>query len=420
MAILDYSGILGRPFQGAGQTAIQTAQGLQGMRANEQIMQRQTQQDQQAQQAAQAETAARQQGAELLQNGTPDDIAAFGIKNPNVMKDFIASANFKDQTALGTRVKYAQNVLGGNVSPREALDARILEVESAGGDASGLRKTAELDDDGIRAAAEKDLAVIAPKMYESYKKATGGGDKVTLSAEASSFNELIKDFSPEEQKTARRVKAGLKGRAMTNAELSAIESGDIKSYSDYKIKQKQAEKFAEATGAQRAKLIDKGFETITKIDGSVRNIDRAIAALDKGAGVGVFEKMWPSIAAASVELDNIRNAMALDVVGATTFGALSAGELALAKDVALPTGLDTKELIEYLGKKKAAQQKLRDYYNEQVQFLDQGGTVAGFLRSKEDEQSQQGGNNQDQQALDWANANPDDPRAAQILNKLRG
>jgi len=75
--------------------------------------------------------------------------------------------------------------------------------------------------------------------------------------------------------------------------------------------------------------------------------------------------------------------MALDVVGATTFGALSAGELALAKDVALPTGLDTDELLVFLDKRKAAQQKLRDYYNEQIQFLDQGGTVAGFLRMKE-------------------------------------
>lgn len=137
----------------------------------------------------------------------------------------------------------------------------------------------------------------------------------------------------------------------------------------------------------------------------------------------MLEKMWPSIAAASVELDNIRSSMALDVVGATTFGALSAGELALAKDVALPTGLDTDELLTFLNDRKAAQQKLRDYYNEQIQFLDQGGTIAGFLRSKEKTQSQQGkpkGANVNQQALDWANANPNDPRSAQILQKIGG
>ncbi len=62
---------------------------------------------------------------------------------------------------------------------------------------------------------------------------------------------------------------------------------------------------------------------------------------------------------------------------------MSDGELALAKDVALPTGLDTDELLVYLDERKVAQQKLRNYYNEQIQFLDQGGTVAGFLRMKE-------------------------------------
>ena len=75
--------------------------------------------------------------------------------------------------------------------------------------------------------------------------------------------------------------------------------------------------------------------------------------------------------------------MALDVIGSVTFGALSKGELDLAKEVALPTGLNTPQLIEYLQRRKVAQEKLREYFNEQVQFLDQGGTIAGFLREKE-------------------------------------
>ena len=81
--------------------------------------------------------------------------------------------------------------------------------------------------------------------------------------------------------------------------------------------------------------------------------------------------------------------MALDVVGATTFGALSKGELDLAKAIALPKDLDEDELITFLQAKKEAMNKLRSYYNEQIQFLDQGGTVAGFLRSKEKGAKQQ-------------------------------
>jgi hypothetical protein len=114
------------------------------------------------------------------------------------------------------------------------------------------------------------------------------------------------------------------------------------------------------------------------------------------------EKLWPSIKAASVELDNIQSSMALDVVGAVTFGALSKGELDLAKAVALPTGLDTPELIDWLSRRKVAQEKLRAYYNEQVQFLDQGGTIAGFLRKKESEQ----GGDTDAQSTDTPLAQP--------------
>jgi hypothetical protein len=210
-----------------------------------------------------------------------------------------------------------------------------------------------------------------------------GGSKSGLPAEAVAFNDLIKDFTPEQQITAKKIKVGLKGRAMSNALLTSIENGSVSNLKDAKAEIKQAEKFAEMTGTSRAKTIDRGFDRIVKIDSGIKNIDRAIAAVDGGAGVGAVEKLWPSIKASSVELDNIRGQMALDVVGATTFGALSKGELDLAKDIALPTGLDTAQLKDYLSKKKSAQQKLRNYFNEQIQFLDQGGTVAGFLRSKE-------------------------------------
>ena len=253
----------------------------------------------------------------------------------------------------------------------------------------------------------------------------GGGG--SLPAEAEAFNDLIKDMTPAQQKTAKLVKAGLKGRAVTNAELTAIQSGDIKSYSDYKIKQKQAEKFAELTGSSRAKAIDAGVEKIQKIDIGVKNIDKAISLLESGAGVGAIEKWLPSIKASTVALNNLQSTMALDVIGAVTFGALSQGELDLAKNVALNTKLDTPDLMADLQARKSAQEKLRSYFNEQIQHLDQGGTKASFIRKKEREMDQgNAGDNAPQQsdgnsqALQWAQANPSDPRAAQIMQKLQG
>jgi len=211
-----------------------------------------------------------------------------------------------------------------------------------------------------------------------------------IPAETRAFEDLIKDFTPEQQKNARLVKAGLRGRAMSNAVLSAIESGDVKNLADANALIKQQEKFAEATGASRAKYIDMGFETIGKINKNIGNIDRALDALDRGAKTGVVEgKFFPSIKAASRELNQIQNELALDVIGSVTFGALSEGELKLAKETALDTGLNEEELKDYLGRKRAAQEKLRAYFEEQIEHLDQGGTVASFLRMKKRQQGQQ-------------------------------
>lgn len=141
-------------------------------------------------------------------------------------------------------------------------------------------------------------------------------------------------------------------------------------------------KRGEGKGALATKTIDKGFDSIGKINGNIRNIDRAIAALDKGAKTGAIQRFFPNIKAASVELGQIQRELGLDIVSAVTFGALSKGELDLALDTALPTDLDEPELRAFLERKKTAQSKLRDYYQEQVSFLDQGGSVPEFLKSQ--------------------------------------
>lgn len=210
------------------------------------------------------------------------------------------------------------------------------------------------------------------------------------------FESLTEGLTKEQKQEAALIKLGLSPRAVGSAIQTISEQGIEDQIGKSKATIRQREKFGELTASRRSKVIDNGFTKIEKINSAVGNIDRAISVLNSGAGVGAIQKFLPSFKAASVELDNIQKSMALDVIGATTFGALSEGELNLAKEVALPTGLDTPQLIDHLNKRKEAQNKLRDYYSEQIQFLDQGGTVAGFLRSKEREQ-QTGQPQQEQQ-----------------------
>jgi hypothetical protein len=208
-------------------------------------------------------------------------------------------------------------------------------------------------------------------------------DPSKLTAAQQEFASLTEGFSEEEQSKARRVKAGLAPRATGSAIQTIAEAGTGELVADTEQLIAGRKEFGKLTGSSRAKTIDTGFDKIAGIDNNIRNIDRAIAAIDSGAGTGAVEsRFFPSIKAASVELDQIQGELALDVIGAVTFGALSEGELNLAKDIALPSKLNEVELKDFLTRKKDAQTKLRGYYEEQIEFLDQGGTVAGFLREK--------------------------------------
>lgn len=164
--------------------------------------------------------------------------------------------------------------------------------------------------------------------------------------------------------------------------------GSIKETPTEQIETEGGKAFSKAQGAARSKLITKAFETIEKINKNILNLDVARDLVVAGAGTGPIEHLFPSFRAASVELDQLRNELGLDVIGGVTFGALSKGELDLALNTGLPTGLDGPELIEWLDKKKIAQNKLRSNLAEAVQFFNGGGSIAEFIASKEDERNQ--------------------------------
>jgi hypothetical protein len=83
----------------------------------------------------------------------------------------------------------------------------------------------------------------------------------------------------------------------------------------------------------------------------------------------VLFRSLPNWNASTIELENLRNQLGLDVVGSVTFGALSESELELALDTALPTNLGEDALADWLRRKVSAQEKLVDNLTMQAQFL---------------------------------------------------
>ena len=132
--------------------------------------------------------------------------------------------------------------------------------------------------------------------------------------------------------------------------------------------------------ADNQKLATEAFKAAGPIRSSLNNINRGIELLEKeGADTGPFLKLFPSIKASSIKLDNIMNNLGLDIVSATTFGALSAGELQLALDTALPTGLRPKELANWLRDKRSAQRAVLQQLNNTAIHLSEGGDLSTLI-----------------------------------------
>ena len=135
---------------------------------------------------------------------------------------------------------------------------------------------------------------------------------------------------------------------------------------------------------QAATASKEAFDGLKGVRKTIANIDDAVKALDSGAATGPIVSKLPSFRQAAIELDNIKGRMGLDVVGATTFGALSESELAFALNVALPDSLEPAALKDWLVKKKDAQTKLSNELRKAASFLGKpGNTIADYVDQQE-------------------------------------
>lgn len=121
------------------------------------------------------------------------------------------------------------------------------------------------------------------------------------------------------------------------------------------------------------------YVSIGKANAAIGNIDSAIKAIDDGANTGPVDNWFPSFKRATIELQNAGNRMGLDVIGAVTFGALSAGEMKLAMSTALPMDMQPKELKTWLRTRKRAQHKLRAEMMKVAQHFESNGSISDYL-----------------------------------------
>jgi len=166
--------------------------------------------------------------------------------------------------------------------------------------------------------------------------------------------QALLDEAREAEALSRRSReaAATEGRLTTQAELGAEAAG------------------ATAAGTTGIEIGRQTFERIGLLRSNIASLDRAIELVeDEGANTGVIASRLPNWNASTIELENLRNQLGLDVVRSVTFGALSESELELALNTALPTNLSEPELADWLSRKRDAQEKLADYLTQQARFL---------------------------------------------------
>jgi hypothetical protein len=355
---------------------------------------------------------------EAYESGDPNQVAMVSLEYPELAGQLNSSVGFRNET---TRQNMIASLRSGVADPSripELIQKRVDLVERQGGDPTETLAELEMynaDPEAYAQKLEQSLALMDPQGYTAYKKATAepqtkytnitetkNGKKVGLNtstgkyeiipsegidfaspsdippAGTQEFNQLIEDATGDNEVRAKaaRIELGLDPRAVGSASQTIASEGTTE-----QVAESEAEIAATTAAATDAiEMSTAAIKRLEPIRTKIANYDEAIRAIDAGAGTGVVKSFFPSIKTASIELDNARGFMGLDIIGGTTFGALSESELAFALDTALPTKLEGPELREWLGRKKAAQMKLSQELEKAAIYLGKpGNTPSGYL-----------------------------------------
>ncbi len=232
----------------------------------------------------------------------------------------------------------------------------------SGGNTRVSRSTTYNDGTVLQVMSNGDTRVVKP---DGTLAAQGEREDVLLKARKSGVQDALEtSFGRESGKLTARVDLG--GQAVQSEKLGA------------------AAAIASSEDAKKAE----------NISTSIISVDRAISALRNGAQAGAINKMLPDVTEASAELRSAMNRMGLDVISGVTFGALSASELKVAMETAVPQNLGPEELERWLVSRRETLEKMRKYYEERAQFLaTPGNTEADWielLRSGKQERIESG------------------------------
>ena len=381
----------------------------------------------------------------------PDSVSAIAElikKYPEAQKDIKEAMAFAGAEKSRQYVKQISPIYAAVINKKTGIAVDQLNALAEGSRRAGkeedalqyeaLAKTIEADPDGASISLGTAMAsAMGPEDFvntfglitktpleikELEKKLENDVDLV--GAQGVQSSQILSDGSTViVTKKGETVVRNPFGEIVTGAKAAAT----VRNAQEYGVDLQGLRARERKTQEATVKQIQETAGAFDAVQRNIGNLDSAISALEQGAQTGVIAERFPDWSASTIELRNLQRQLGLDVIGSVTFGALSEGELNLALETALPTQMQPAELIDWLKRKKSAQEKLATYLDDQINFLAEGNTVEDWLKRKrrrptgttrKPTATSKKLSPRDQAALDWANANPSDPRAGAIKNRL--
>lgn len=309
-----------------------------------------------------------QAGSQLATRGIQ---GLFGIKDPELERNRILSqVDYNDPASL--RAAAQALMAQGDIDKGSSLatTARELEKQQTATDLTTRETEASIALKEAQTATEQ-AKLSTEGLVKDVQSAEilPDGTIITLFKNGTKKvldnlgNEVTGDAALAAIKDAQKYGVGLKKEAVENRLI----------LNQTYLPQIEGAKKSTELAATEARAT---FQSLAKTRTNIQNLKDASAALDKGALTGPILDKFPNLRESTIELNNIKNQLGIDVIGSVTFGALSEGELNLALQTAIPS-LPNKELKVWLDKKIQAQEKLANYLDRQVRYLSRGDKTLG-------------------------------------------
>lgn len=182
--------------------------------------------------------------------------------------------------------------------------------------------------------------------------------------------------------TFNPVTGEFKGVSVNGKEITAS------SVAEAKAKIKKAEEIAGAEGKQTVEEIGVTAKELKGIDKAMSMTQRVIKLVNEGASTGKIQNLSPSFKAATIELHQLLGEEILNRISTVSLGAISEGEIELLRRVAIPTDMQPEALKDYMRRRSIALEKARKVAIDKINFLNEGGTLAEFIQSREAQMQQ--------------------------------